>query len=503
MSEDGAGYRPQPGPQTAFLASQADIVIFGGAAGGGKTHGLLLECLRYTYFTPVQGFGAVVFRRTLADHKKEGSTWDSSLQVFGGCGAVPRVDTLSWTFPNKQKVTFSHLEHEKNVLDWQGAQIPLIIFDELTHFSKKQFFYMLSRNRSTCGVKPYIRATTNPDADSWVAEFISWWIDQDTGYAIAERSGVIRWFDRVGDKIIWGNSREEVLEIHPEGDPKSITFIRSLLTDNQILINSDPGYRANLMKLDRVERARLLDGNWKIRPAAGLYFQRHWCEMVESIPPGTRFARGWDIAATPKTEMNDPDWTCGTLIGETPDGRYIVAHHTAFQAAPNRVEAAMLSTAHSDGREVRIHVPQDPAAAGKAQMENHRKLLAGFNVRFATASGDKITRFSPFSAQADPGPNGQYGRVLVLKGPWNERWFSQLEGFPDATHDDDVDSTSEAFNGLVGKYGSGEALLALARQQLADLNNGNTAALEKAKEQEQRSITFAPGSVEYAQQMNT
>ena len=75
---------------------------------------------------------------------------------------------------------------------------------------------MLSRNRSTCGVKPYIRGTTNPDADSWVAPFIQWYWDADTGYPIPERSGVIRYFTRLGDEIIWGDTPEAVMAHSPE-----------------------------------------------------------------------------------------------------------------------------------------------------------------------------------------------------------------------------------------------------------------------------------------------
>ena len=71
------------------------------------------------------------------------------------------------------------------------------------------------------------------------------------------------------------------------------------------------------------------------------------------------------------------------------------------------------------------------------------KLLAGFNVHATPESGDKVTRFSPFSAQAEA------GNVLVLRAPWNEDWFSSLEGFPEAAHDDDADSTSRAFNALI------------------------------------------------------
>ena len=82
----------------------------------------------------------------------------------------------------------------------------MIGFDELTHFTAHQFFYMVSRNRSTCGVRPYIRATCNPYADSWVADFLAWWIDQETGLPIPERAGVLRYYIRVAEKIEWAGS---------------------------------------------------------------------------------------------------------------------------------------------------------------------------------------------------------------------------------------------------------------------------------------------------------
>jgi len=111
-----------------------------------------------------------------------------------------------WSFLSGASVSFAHLEHDKIVLKWQGSQIPLICCDELTHFSAKQFWYMVSLNRYMSGVRPYTRTTCNPDADSWVAELISWWIDQDTGLPIPERADVLRWFVRIGDAIIWGDS---------------------------------------------------------------------------------------------------------------------------------------------------------------------------------------------------------------------------------------------------------------------------------------------------------
>jgi predicted phage terminase large subunit-like protein len=448
-AEQGQGaqtiIRPQAGPQTAFLASPADIAIYGGSAGGGKTWALLMEPLRHVANPQ---FGAVFFRRSTVQVRNEGGLWDESEKLYPSIGAVPKEHVLQWNFPAGASVSFAHLEHDKTVLNWQGSQIPLICFDELTHFSAKQFWYMVSRNRSMCGVRPYIRATCNPDADSWVAEFISWWINPDTGLPIPERAGKLRWFVRIGDAIVWADDPAELSDyINPlDGEPippKSVTFVPAKLTDNAALMAADPGYLANLMALPTVERERLLGGNWKIRPAAGLLFRRGWCEVVDAIPAGARWMRGWDLGATPKTESNDPDWTAGTKIGKLPDGRYIVAHHCRDRQSPSGVERLIKNTAEADGKDTQISLPQDPGQAGKSQVTNLTKMLAGFTVRATPESGDKITRFSPFSAQVEA------GNVLVLRGPWNEAWFSSLEGFPEATHDDDADSTSRAFNALL------------------------------------------------------
>ena len=447
-----ASIGPQSGPQTQFLSTSADVAIYGGAAGGGKTFAELLEPLRHV---GNKDFGAVIFRRTTPQITNEGALWDESTKLYPLLGAKPNQGDLYWTFPSSATVSFKHLEHDKTVLNWQGSQIPLIAFDELTHFTQKQFWYMVSRNRSMCGVRPYIRATCNPDADSWVAELIAWWIDQDTGYAIPERAGVLRWFIRIGDAIVWADRPEDLAEHTAPNEhgeqvpipPKSLTFIPAKLSDNKALMAADPGYLANLMALPLVERERLLGGNWKIRAAAGLLLRRGWCTVVDAIPAGTHFVRGWDLAATPKTEGNDPDWTVGTKIGRMPDGRFIVAHSVRIRGTPSEVERLLKNTASQDGVACVIALPQDPAQAGKAQAAHLLKHLAGFRARFAPASGDKVTRFGAFSAQAEG------GNVDVLRGAWNEDWFTALEGFPPEKngHDDDADSTSEAFNELLGK----------------------------------------------------
>jgi predicted phage terminase large subunit-like protein len=451
QAEAAIAIKPQPGPQEAFLSSSADIVIYGGSAGSGKSFGLLLEPLRHV--TTNHGFSAVFFRRNTTQVRNPGGLWDESRALYPLVGGRPNKGPLEWRWPFGGLVKFAHLEHDQTVYDWQGAQIPLIAFDELTHFTKAQFFYMLSRNRSTCGVKPYIRATTNPDADSWVREFIAWWINQDTGLPIKERSGVIRWFVRVGDSIRWGHSAEDVINDygkaglpadHPDQvKPKSVTFISASLDDNKILLAKDPNYRANLEAQSAVERARLLGGNWKIRPAAGLYFQRTWCNVVDAAPAGLDLVRYWDLAATEKTEQNDPDWTIGVKMGfNKATKRYIVLDARRMRSGPHKVRQAILNTAAADGKGVRIGLPQDPGQAGKDQAQSYVTALTGYVATTRRETGDKITRFGPFSAQCEA------GNVDFLRGDWNSEFFEVLEAFPDADHDDDADASSGAFTML-------------------------------------------------------
>lgn len=435
--------KPQQGPQEAFLATAADIAIYGGAAGGGKSFGLLLEPLRHVGNPQ---FGAVIFRRQAVEVRKQGGLWDESSGLYSHIpGAKPREQMLDWQFPQGSRISFSHLERENDKYSWKGAQIPLIGFDELTAFSKTQFFYMLSRNRSTCGVRPYIRATTNPDADSWVAEFISWWIDQATGYAIPERSGVLRWFIRRGEDFIWADSKQDLLDANPDAEPnevKSVTFILSILEDNKILMEKDPTYLGNLKAQTLVERERLLKGNWKIRPSAGLYFKRSFFETVDAAPAGCRAVRCWDLAATDAEEGKTPDWTVGMRMSRDARGFFYLEHIERFQASPEKVERSILNLAASDGPPVTIRLPQDPGQAGKMQAQYLARRLAGFNVKTQRVTGDKVTRASPASSQAEA------GNIKIVRGPWNEAFLAEVESFPGTGKDDQVDALSDCIDEL-------------------------------------------------------
>jgi len=337
------------------------------------------------------------------------------------------------------------------VENWQSAQLAFIGFEELTQFTEKQFFYMLSRSRSTSGVRPYVRCTTNPDPDSFVRTLIDWWIGKD-GFPIEERSGVIRYFGRDGDRIVWGGSRQDVVDQVPEldiDDVKSLTFIPAKLEDNKELTDIDKGYRGNLLALSKVDREQLLDGNWDVRPMAGDYFKREWviANMIDydDLPEDLKLCRAWDLAATDEKENKRADCTAKVLMGVSGKGKdrkYYIIHADEYRKSPHKVEQDMLKTAERDGKHVRIRVPQDPGQAGKAQVRTLIALLSGYRVSKKIPSGKKGRRFSPCSAQIEG------GNVYIVRGLWNENYFKVLESFSGKSGDSDdlVDATSDAFD---------------------------------------------------------
>lgn len=375
------------------------------------------------------------------------------MRVYPLLKGKPRESLLEWSFPTGMSMSFANIEHEKDVLNYQGSEMPWMGFDELTHFSENQFFYMLSRNRSTSGAKARIRGSCNPDPNSWVKRFIRWWLDEEGRFADPTKSGKIRWFVRLNDTIHWADTRDELFDQFgrtPEIIPTSVTFIAAKLEDNKILMEQDPRYKGNLLAMGRVDRARLLYGDWLARATAGTFFRREWFPVVDEIPSGwIQAVRFWDRAASrPTPENPDPDWTRGLKMYKYPDGKFLVADLKSIRDTPGQVEKLVRNVASHDTPTVKIVSQQDPGSAGVSEAEHFVKMLAGYYVDTITINKDKATRAKPVSSQAE------WGNILVLRAPWNEEFFTELENFSEDeteyAHDDIVDVLSGAFNELLG-----------------------------------------------------
>ena len=439
--------RPQQGPQETFLSSSADIVIYGGAAGGGKTFGLLLETTRHL---DNPEYGAVIFRRTYPEIAMKGGLWDESRKIYPAIGGMPKETTLEWEFPSRASIKFAHLQYESDLISWGGSQIPLIAFDQIDTFTERMFWFLFSRNRSMCGVRPYIRATCNPvvedDAEfGWLATLIGWWIDPETGYPIPERSGVPRWFVRINDALQWDESAEALrarFSYLPADDvmPKSLTFIPAKLSDNLILMRKDPGYRANLLAMPLVERERLLGGNWKVRPSAGKIFNRAWFDVVGAAPTRCIRLRYWDKAGT----HDGGCFSAGVRMAyDVDEGGFYIEHCLAGQWSAHAREQVIRQTAALDGPDVEIWIEQEPGSGGKESAENTILSLPGFIVRADRVTGDKIRRSYPMSAQAEA------RNVKLVRGDWVAAWLDEAHKFEEkSAYKDRVDAAVGAYNQL-------------------------------------------------------
>ena len=379
-----------------------------------------------------------------------------SRELYPRLGGWYREGSKTWTFPGGETVGFGYCESDNDVLQYQGAEFQYVGVDELTAWNRKPYIYLLSRIRSARGVRCRARATTNPGGvgHEWVFERWGNWLDtRDSFKGIRGIAGEPLFFRARGDS-------EEVV---PFGTPlaNSRSFIPSKLSDNPYLANT--GYAEQLEMQDAVTRAQLKDGDWIIRPAAGMYFKRLWFKFVmlaadapSPVPAGAKRVRYWDRASTEVSKgRSDPDWTIGWLMAKAlvdPQNRayhYFVEDVLRTRGSPQHVEGTIRATAALDGRAVTVGIEQDPGSAGVFEAEYYVRALQGFRVELYRPTRDKVTRAGPASSQVEHG----HVTFVVREGSNLARVLPEvmavLEGFPDPNiHDDDVDAFSGCFAAL-------------------------------------------------------
>lgn len=406
---------PTPKQTAALLMTGVKELLYGGAAGGGKSVYLLAAALQYV---DMPGYSAILFRKTFSDLTLPGALIPMSqewLSPFIKRGEVKWQDKEKrYTFlETGATLSFGYLDTKGDELRYQGAEFQFVGIDECTHVAPEAYRYLFSRMRRTKGMKGDIplrfRAACNPGGTYGDYYYERFFVDN----------------------------------LDDEGKPRRF-FLQAGLADNPHL--DEEAYREALAELDPITRAQLEDGNWEIRPKGDL-FDKSWILPInyQDIPRHTRWVRFWDLAAVdPKYRKNkrnkDPDWTIGFKLGMA-DGCYYIGDIIKVQKSPGDIEQLIYNTAVADGYSCAIRMEEEGGASGIANTERYqRKVLQGFDFMGIKPVVSKIERARPVAAAC------QGGSVFISNRCRNVTdFYAQLDAFPNGTHDDIIDGFSGAF----------------------------------------------------------
>lgn len=402
-------FDPTPKQRAFLLMNNTKEILYGGAAGGGKSVAQLMAALQ---FVDIPGYSAILFRKTYADLALPGALIDMSKQWL-----MPFVDSKEikwsekdkqWLFPSNATLNFGYLESPNDCYRYQGAEFQYIGMDEVTHIHPANYRYLFSRLRKpkTLQIPLRFRATANPGG-----EFGEYYYQ--------------RFF--------------------VEGPEKGRIFIAAGIDDNPYL--DAEAYKESLDELDPITKEQLLNGNWEIK-ASGDMFSRHWFVIVPAtdIPSAAKRVRFWDMASTDPSkrkgkDKREPDWTVGFKLS-THQGIYWVEDIVRVQKKPHELEVIIKSTAEIDGYSCIIRMEKEPGSSGDITIDHYsRNVLSGYDFQGVASTGSKVERARTASAAS------QAGKVFVSQRCRNILpFFDEADTFPYGLKDDTIDGFSGAFN---------------------------------------------------------
>lgn len=490
------------GPQYFAYSSTADIIGFGGAAGGGKSF--------FAYTKPwIRGWTdeptwqGVYFRCSLPDLRR--SVWRHA-RVFGQrVGAGVRNQPLQLTAPSGAALDFFGIERLGDIEEkFDGAELPYVVFDEAQHYEEACPRFFFTRQRSIAGCRSQLVLTFNPGGrgHSWLFRWFAPWLDpafKSPAKRYEKRYFFDSWDDR-GEPVFQWTTPDGQL-VRPDSPPptpgqlpRSITFIGARLEDNPALTEADPTYENRMRGTDRVTYEQKRHGNFLIRHTIGTTFSRDMFRIVTGRVPESlvrRRIRFWDRAGT----EGAGDHTSGVLMALLNDPAtgaplYVIEDVISLQWSVDKVVDLMFAIAGAAEARTRLEqklraagqwnspksvltlvntptgwaLPKDPPGtilaqevppsdAGLEQVANFLKEARrlGLQARALHTSergskkGDGVNiahRMQPLAVDA------QNGRVQLLAGPWNARFLDRMQSFDGKDNgglpDDDPDAATGA-----------------------------------------------------------
>lgn len=440
---------PHP-KQQFFLSLNAREVMYGGAAGGGKSDALLMAAAQYV---DVPGYSALILRRTWPDLNAPGAILDRAKTWWGGFDEVHIGDGgRIITFPSGARIQFGYLQHEKDRYKFQSAEYQFVGFDELTHFTETQYTYLFSRTRRpqvSCLNCSWAVVPTHKPGKGWKHKERNdkcpeIYPDPKIIQQYKNPTGGLTVFDvplRVRSATNPGGIGHEWVRtrfVDPATRRETAVFVPASLRDNPSLDRES--YVENLSEMTVTDRERLLAGNWDVYEQ-GDYFSREMFDVVGSyvVREGDELIRMWDMAST----EGGGDYTVGTLLCRRKDGTWVVIDVVRGQWSSLQKEVVISRTAAKDGRAVPIRMEQEPGSSGKDVIDHYKRMvLPGYNYDGIRSTGSKEERAKPFSGQAEA------GHVSIVAAEWNRKWLDEMSLFPVGANDDQVDSVCGGANFL-------------------------------------------------------
>ena len=335
--------------QKLFIDSNAGEVLFGGAAGGGKSFGQMVDALLFALRYP--GSKQLILRRTFAE-------LDKSL-IRTAQGLYPREiftfnsSTHTGKFKNGSCIDFGYCATESDVYQYQSAEYDCIRFDELTHFTEMQYVYLISRIRGANNFPKQIKSSTNPGGigHGWVKE---------------------RFVDHTPNG-----------EIFVGEDGMTRVFIPSLLDDNDFLTKADPEYRSRLLALPEREKKALLYGDWNV--FEGQYFtefsQKEHVITPFEIPTGWRKYRTIDYGL---------DRLAVLWIAISPDGKsYVYREYCESNLSISQAARAILERTPKGEDIYATLAPPDLWSRSQETGKTKASLFSEYGVNFTKTSNDR------------------------------------------------------------------------------------------------------------------